>query len=191
MHAARQLFAKHGYENTQTAAIAREAGTSESQLIRYFGGKAGLLHAIFDEAWQPLNERVHDLLIDVPDARRALLTILGAVLTVFDRDRDLATLFLLEGRRIRAGSEEVRLSPGFVAFSETVRRLIARGQKEGSFAAALDAHAMAVALMGAVEAMARERLLARRAARARAISDRQLQRIFAAILDGFSSARQG
>jgi hypothetical protein len=50
---------------------------------------------------------------------------------------------------------------------------------------------MAVALRGAVEAMARERLLARRAARARAISDRQLQRIFAAILDGFSSARQG
>ena len=38
-----------------TASIAREAGSSESQLIRYFGGKAGLLEAIFNESWTALN----------------------------------------------------------------------------------------------------------------------------------------
>jgi Bacterial regulatory proteins, tetR family len=34
--AGRKLFAQHGYEQASTAAIAREAGTSESQLVRYF-----------------------------------------------------------------------------------------------------------------------------------------------------------
>src|SRR5436190_15910997 len=29
----------------------REAGSSESQLMRYFGGKAGLLDTIFNESW--------------------------------------------------------------------------------------------------------------------------------------------
>ncbi len=183
--AGRSLFAELGYENTQTAAIARKAGTSESQLVRYFGGKAGLLAAIFDTAWQPINARVHDLLTDAPDARHAVLAVLSSVLAVFERDPELAVLFLLEGRRIRGGSYEVRLSPGFVEFTDTVHRLIKRGQQDGSFAPSLDGSALATALMGAAEAMVRERLLARRRGVSRSFSNTQVQRIFTAMLDGF------
>src|SRR5262249_320630 len=50
--AGKELFARHGYEQASTAAIARLAGTSESQLVRYFDGKAGLLQAIFNESWR-------------------------------------------------------------------------------------------------------------------------------------------
>jgi AcrR family transcriptional regulator len=184
--AARSLFAELGYENTPTAAIARKAGTSESQLVRYFGGKAGLLEAIFDGAWQHINARIHDLLTDAPDARHAVLGVLTAVLAAFERDNDLAVLFLFEGRRIRAGSYEIRLSPGFVEFSDMVHRLIKRGQQDGSFAPGLDSAAVATALMGAVEAMIRERLLARRRGTARAVSNAQVRRIFMAMLDGFA-----
>ena len=46
--AARRLFALNGYENTSTVAIAREAGTSESQLMKHFGSKRGLLAVILD-----------------------------------------------------------------------------------------------------------------------------------------------
>lgn len=182
----RSLFAELGYENTQTAAIARRAGTSESQLVRYFGGKAGLLGAIFDTAWQEINARVHDLLTDAPDARHAVLGIFNTMLAAFERDSELATLFLLEGRRIRAGSHEVRLSPGFMAFSDTVHRLIKRGQQDGSFAKGLDSTALATALMGAAEAMIRDRLMARRRGTARSFSNTQLQRIFTALLEGCS-----
>jgi AcrR family transcriptional regulator len=185
--AGRSLFAELGYENTQTAAIARKAGTSESQLVRYFGGKAGLLEAIFDGAWQAINARVHDLLTDAPDARHAVQGVLAAVLAAFERDPDLAMLFLFEGRRIRAGSYEIRLSPGFVEFSDTVHRLIKRGQQDGSFAASLDSAALATALMGATEAMIRERLLARRRGASRALPNSQLLRIFTAMLDGFGA----
>jgi AcrR family transcriptional regulator len=185
LYAAKQLFARQGFEQTSTSAIAREAGTSESQLVRYFSSKAGVLDAIFEEAWKPMNARIHDMLADAGSGRAAVVGVLSAVLRAFDRDDQLATIFLFEGRRIRGGSE-VRMSSGFMEFSDVVLRLIRRGQKDGSFSAAFDATALSAALIGAVEAMVRERLLAKRASTPRPFADRQLHRIFEAMLDGFA-----
>lgn len=183
--AAKLLFARHGFENTSTLSVAQQAETSESQLVRYFGTKAGLLEAVFDEAWKPLNARVHDLLADARSSREAVEGILAAVLATFERDDQLATIFLFEGRRIRGTEAEVRLSHGFLEFTDVVHRLIRRGQKDGSFSPSLDSAALASALMGAAEAMVRERLLARRGG-SRPFSDRQVKHIFAAMLDGFA-----
>ena len=180
--AAKTLFARLGYENTATSAVAREAGTSESQLIRYFGTKAGLLEAIFEEHWRPVNTRIHDALTDAANGRTALTAVLTTILGVFEKDEDLATIFLFEGRRIRGDSHNVKLSSGFLEFSDVVHRLIKRGQKDGSFATSLDSAALAAALIGAAEGMMRERVLARRAGTTRPFSDKQVQKIFAAML---------
>ncbi len=56
--AGKHLFARNGYENTSTVAISREAGTSESQMMKHFGSKQGLLVAIFDRGWAAIAERV-------------------------------------------------------------------------------------------------------------------------------------
>jgi len=183
--AGKALFARNGFEQTSTSAVARDANTSESQLVRYFGGKAGLLDSIFEEAWKPMNARIHDMLADASSGRIAVNGVLTAVLAAFDRDDDLATLFLFEGRRIR-GESEVRLSAGFVEFYDVVQRLIRRGQKDGSFNPAFDPTALTAALIGAVEAMVRERLLAKRGGNTRPFSDKHLQKIFDAMLDGFA-----
>lgn len=181
---AKKLFARNGFEGTPTSAVAKDAGTSESQLVRYFGGKVGLLDSIFEEAWKPMNATIHDMLADASSGRIAVNGVLSAVLAAFDRDDELATLFLFEGRRIR-GESEVRLSAGFVAFNDVVQRLIRRGQKDGSFSSSFDAIALSAALMGAVEAMVRERLLAKRGGNTRPFSDKQLHKIFGAMLDSF------
>ena len=184
--AGKTLFARLGYEHTATSAIARAAGTSESQLIRYFGSKAGLLETIFDEHWRPLNTRIHDLLTDAADGRSAVTAVLETILAVFERDEDLATIFLFEGRRIRGDSHHVKLSSGFVEFSDVVHRLIKRGQKDGTFDKSFDSAALAAALMGAAESMIRERVLARRVGAARPFSDKQVQKIFSAMLGAFA-----
>jgi len=44
-HAARALFATHGYEATTVSQIARAAGFSPNLITRYFGGKEGLFLA--------------------------------------------------------------------------------------------------------------------------------------------------
>src|SRR5271166_3521547 len=56
--AAKRLFARNGYENTSTVAIARDAGTSESQLMKHFGSKQGLLSVILDRGWTGIEARV-------------------------------------------------------------------------------------------------------------------------------------
>jgi AcrR family transcriptional regulator len=184
--AAKSLFSRLGYEQTSTAAVAREAGTSESQLVRYFRTKAGLLEAIFEEAWRPMNARIHDLLTDAGSGRAAVAGVLASMLKALDRDDELATLFLFEARRIRGDQSQVRMSSGFLEFNDVVLRLVKRGQKDGTFSPEYDATALSAALMGAVEAMVRERIMAKRTGAARPFADKQLHRIFEAMLDGFA-----
>src|SRR5688572_21104843 len=123
LQSAKRLFAAQGYEQTATSAIAREAGTSESQLMRYFGGKVGLLEALFDDAWTDLNARVKRVTTAPGNTRDTIAEVLQTVATALARDADLAVLFLFEGRRLRGEEPRVRLSRGFVAFSEVLRGL--------------------------------------------------------------------
>ena len=51
LHAGRELFTAVGFQEASTASIARQAGTSESQLVKHFTNKNGLLEAIFEDWW--------------------------------------------------------------------------------------------------------------------------------------------
>src|SRR5687767_11638279 len=73
--AAKDLFAAEGYDNATTAAIARRAGTSESQLIKHFGSKEGLLEAIFDRAWARLEDEVREAIQQAGSALERLLAL--------------------------------------------------------------------------------------------------------------------
>ena len=156
----KRLMAEAGYERITTAAIAREAGSSESQLVRYFGSKTGLLEAIFDASWAPLNPHIARLVAAAPTAREAMVAVLAAMISAFEHDPDLAKLLLFEGRRVRGDSAEVLITQGFKDFARLVLSLIERGQKDGSFSSALKPQAITSALLGASEGMMRDRLLA-------------------------------
>jgi len=186
LQAAKRLFAAHGYEQTATSAIAREAGTSESQLMRYFGGKVGLLEALFDEAWQELNARVTKIVEQPGSPREAILNVLQAIAAALAKDPDLATLFLFEGRRLRGDSSRVRISSGLVTFSEIARGLVRRAQAANEIDPALDAAAITSAIMGATEALIRDRTMARSSG-TRSFPEREIHRTLSAILAGFGS----
>ena len=133
--------------------------------------------------------RIDDLNVyPVPDGDTGtnMTETVRAVVSALERDDELATLFLFEGRRIRGNEGRVKLSSGWLEFSDVIVRLIKRGQKDGSFDGTFDAGAVAAALIGGTEAMVRERMLARQQGANRTFSDRQVQRIFAAMLDGFA-----
>lgn len=185
LQAAKRLFAAHGYEQTATSAIAREAGTSESQLMRYFGGKVGLLQALFDAAWVDLNARARRTAPVEAASRDAILSLLQTITSAFARDTDLATLFLFEARRVRSGGKGVQLSKGFTAFSDMVKSAVKRGQQQREIDRSLDAAAITAAILGASEAMIRERLLARSSG-SRSFAEREIRRTLDAMLAGFA-----
>ena len=182
--AAKRLMAEAGYERISTAAIAREAGSSESQLVRYFASKSGLLEAIFDQSWASLNTRIAPLVAVAPTVREAMITILAAMIAAFERDPDLARLLLFEGRRVRGDSAEILLTQGFRDFATLLLRLIQRGQRDGSFSRALKPQAMTSALLGAAEGMMRDRLVAAQQDQPSPFREAHISAVFSALVSG-------
>jgi len=185
--AARELFLEHGYDGASTALIAREAGSAETQMVRLFGGKAGLLEAVFNESWRPLNEKLEGIASGARTGRDAILRVLSTMIAAFDADPNLAFLVLLEERRVRGDGKIVSISRGLSDFSGLVDLLILRGQRDGSLAASLDHAAMRSALMGAAEAMIRDRAIARREGRSDSFSRSSIRSVFEFLLGGVSA----
>ena len=160
LHSARDHFAREGYENATTASIARDAGTSESQLVKHFGSKAGLLEAIFDAAWEELEAQARELVRARPTPLAGLLAVSDLVIFAMDSDPHLRHLVLLEGRRIRKRGPEVVLSSGSRRFLALIDDLLKQMSEQGDIAAGVNLEALRSAWTGGVEAMVRDQLLA-------------------------------
>jgi AcrR family transcriptional regulator len=180
------LFAQRGYEQTSTAAIAREAGSSESQLIRYFGGKAGLLEAIFNESWIPLNENVQQHIDEASHSREAIIRIMSMLLQALSRDQATAFLFLFEGRRTRGSTYEVLLSKGFGEFMSVIEKLIERGRDDGSFRKDIEPRVLSAAMVGCAEGLLRDKVLANRNHEPDIYDEDSIIRAFSAMVDGLA-----
>ena len=179
---AKTLFAKQGYQATTTAAICRLAGTSQSQIIKHFTDKQGLLEAIFDQAWGQINPAIRLAIDKITSPVERLKIVMNMVLSFFAKDRDLGTIFLLEGRRIRGDGQMVVLVPGFLDFVKTLDRILTEMSARGEIMPTVNLQAFRSALMGAVEGMLRDQLLARTSRFPASFTDDDLHTIFSSFL---------
>src|SRR5664279_3308474 len=129
LQAAKRLFAQQGYENTSTVAIARDAGTSESQLMKHFGSKQGLLVAIFNRGWASMSERIKTIPQGSPADR--LLAVLEAVTVELENDHDLKVLAMLEARRVRKDNNGVLLGEGTFQFRRILDQILEDMRAQG------------------------------------------------------------
>jgi AcrR family transcriptional regulator len=160
LRAAKRLFAQNGYENTSTVAIAREAGTSESQLMKHFGSKQGLLVAIFDRGWASMNERIKTINHHSPADR--LLSVLKAISVELENDPELKVLAALESRRVRKDSNEVVMPRGSHQYRELLDRILLDMQNEGQIRQDVNLDAVRAAIVGMAEGMWRDQVIAGR-----------------------------
>jgi len=158
--AAKRLFAQQGYENTSTVAIAREAGTSESQLMKHYGSKQGLLVAIFDRGWTGMSDRIK--MIPSGSAADRLLSVLEAITVELENDPDLKTLTMLESRRVRKDSSEVVLTRGSQQYRELLDRILQDMRNEGQLRADVNLDAVRAAIIGMSEGLWRDQVVANR-----------------------------
>ena len=120
---AKHLFSISGYENTTTVAIAREARTSESQLVKHFGSKEGLLEAVFEDGWSRLRLQIPTLQT-IASPQKQLKALMHMVVQIFNEDRELRDLMLLEGRRIRREGKMIMITRSYTEFVGMVDKLI-------------------------------------------------------------------
>jgi AcrR family transcriptional regulator len=98
---AAELFAAKGYENTSTLSIARSAGTSETQLMKHFINKEGLLEAIFAEQVATMLKFLSDAK-HLPSPRERLREFFHLAVSWLDQHPEQKKLFLLDLRRVRS-----------------------------------------------------------------------------------------
>jgi AcrR family transcriptional regulator len=185
LQAGRGLFAEDGYENTTTSAIARKAGTSESQLIKHFGSKEGLLEAIYDQAWQRMSRGLRQVQESDGSPFDKLRALTELMIGALERDREISTLMLLEGRRIRKHGHLVLLTSGFQQVLGVVDGLLEEMRERGMLRQGLDPEAVRSALMGAFEGLLRDQLLAERADYPAHYGAAELRAVFRAVLECF------
>lgn len=185
LQAAKSLFASRGYENTSTVAVARQAGTSESQLMKHFGSKEGLLEAIFEEAWQRINAAARAAAAAESSPAEKLNALVALILTAFERDPDLKLLMLLEGRRIRKEGQMIMLTGGFREFVRLADSVLEQMRRAGQLRAGLPVDGVRSALMGAFEGLQRDQLLARRLGFPARYRSKDVRALFTAVMAGF------
>lgn len=191
LQSGRELFAGDGYENTTTSAIARRAGTSESQLIKHFGSKEGLLEAIYDEAWEQMASglrRVQETHGSPIDRLRGLTELMIGAL---EQDKEIRTLMLLEGRRIRKHGHQVLLTRGFQQVLGVIDGMLREMRDAGMLRQDLNPEAVRSAMMGAYEGLLRDQLLSERAGFPAHYDGDELRAAFKAVFECFLTRPNG
>jgi len=158
--AAKELFAKNGYENTSTVAIARQAGTSESQLMKHFGSKQGLLFAILDQGWTAILRRAYSLTSAPHRSPQSLIDVLESYIVELEQDSAMKSLMVMESRRARrddAGSTSS--GEGSQQFGSLIESVLRDLKNQGALRQDLNLTATRAALFGMLEGLLFEEVL--------------------------------
>jgi AcrR family transcriptional regulator len=98
MRAAKQLFFAKGFAKTSLRAIANEAGTSESGVLRLYHSKNGLVRAVYASCYAEINDHVEAALaraaLDDPDPRHLLIEVARTVLNGYQADPQMNAFLL-------------------------------------------------------------------------------------------------
>ena len=127
-NAARRLYAEKGFEATTTAAIARAARTSQSQFVKHFGDKHGVLAAIFEAAWGELLRavRLATERIATPEERFRLA--LDMLLSYLGREREFRSIFLREGPQLARRAGGTPYAEFLLLLDECFRQMLFAGE---------------------------------------------------------------
>ena len=136
MEAAKELFARQGFEGTTTRQIAQEARVNEAIIFRHFPSKESLYWAIIDRqselaGWQPALERQ---LSSGASDREILASIAEDILVRRAKDSSLSRLLLFSALENQRRSQRF-FQTHVVEYYELIAEYIRRRIEEGAFRA--------------------------------------------------------
>ena len=148
LDAAVRVFAQQGYEASRVGDVAKEAGVAYGLVYHYFGSKDAVLEAVFHEQWGRLLSAVALAEETGETAPEQLALVVKIVLRAWRDDPDLVRLLVREITRSPHIQDELdEIGQAFAS----LRRIVARGQEEGTFRADIDPQIAAWMLYGGLE----------------------------------------
>jgi AcrR family transcriptional regulator len=190
LRSGKHLFATRGYENTSTITIARAAGTSESQLMKHFGSKDGLLEAIFEHGWQQMAAHL-EAVRQMDDPLEKLRALLFGTMEALDRDIEMKELMLMESRRIRKQGNQVLLTSGFIEFMKLVDSVLRDMRDRGQLRPELKPEALRSAIIGLTEGMLRDEMLSQRMGYTSPFNGQDMRAVMAVLIPALITQRTG
>jgi AcrR family transcriptional regulator len=138
--------------------IARAADTSETQVLKKFGTKEGLLDAIFEEDWAVLSSKFQAVELASPPLNR-LKQFVRIVVDHVESDNDLKKLMAFEmGRVRRRPGPEVFVSNGYLESCLLVDDVLSEAARLGYLEDGLRPQALRSCLFGLMSQMWRDQL---------------------------------
>ena len=131
--AARQAFARVGFEGASTRQISAEARVAQSLVLYHFGSKATLWRVVMDDLFHSLGRQLAPLWesdLDHPAAER-LMMFVRTLISICAKDPDIHRIMTIEGRQ---PSERLSwLVDRYLRDAyQQIRELIRSGQADGT-----------------------------------------------------------
>jgi TetR/AcrR family fatty acid metabolism transcriptional regulator len=154
-------IARHGYQQTTVAMIARRAGVADGTIYLYFANKGEILLSLFERAMGRFIAEGSAQLDKGASAVEKLRRIVDLHLTLVGKDRDLAIISQVELRHsIHFMDQLSRNQVG--EYLAIIGQVVSQGILEGSFRSDLDPVFAAKAVFGVLDEMATDWVLSRR-----------------------------
>jgi TetR/AcrR family transcriptional regulator, fatty acid metabolism regulator protein len=153
------LFAQRGYEATSISDIVRAAGTSHSQFLKYYSGKEELRREIIEEQWAELTKAVVLAISSLPSLLGKLRLALSMVVNFLDKNPEFRAILLLEQTAVHENGTVV-ISNQFLELVAVLDNIMGEMKTAGELKPGVDPQALRSALMGSVEGMMRDQMLA-------------------------------
>lgn len=145
-----KVFAKRGFYNTRVKDIASETNVAEGTLYKYFPSKNDILFYLFKQKWSELTQDLRKKIEPLDDVNEKMMLILKTIVDVFESNRDLAELFLIEIKQSSAFLNSPVVE-SMVDFLNLLEEILEEGIAKGVYRKDLDTKAARMMIFGAAQ----------------------------------------
>jgi TetR/AcrR family fatty acid metabolism transcriptional regulator len=151
LEAAIKVFAEQGFFHSTISQIAKEAGVADGTIYLYFKNKDDILIQFYNYKTRNIFNRFRETVKEAENPKEKLRNLIRCHLKEFQRDRNMAVVYMAEARKGRHLDKFVdELTKMYL---NMVGELIEQGQAEGTFRKDLYLSLVKRYVLGAVEAV--------------------------------------
>jgi len=151
LKAAVEVFAERGYHGCRISDVADRAGVAYGLVYHYFGNKEALLDTIFQFNWAVFAKALEDISEQEATCKEKIRQIVEFLLNAFELNPLVVKVLVVEfGRNYRVG--DALDSPEVARVFRALHGIFEDARETGELQPGLDPYAVAIILLGAIEA---------------------------------------
>jgi TetR/AcrR family fatty acid metabolism transcriptional regulator len=150
LEAAARVFARQGFHQATVSQVAREAGVADGTIYLYFKNKDDILNQHFIFKTQQVFARFRGAVDRAGSSIEKLCNLIRAHLAEFQRDPDMAVIYMVETRQTNRLAEEAIRAMAKM-YQDLISEIVEQGQQEGSIRKDLYVGLVKRFILGAVD----------------------------------------